>query len=192
MKVITIQRINFNRVSVLIIQYRRHVRFSNGALLRVEKTYEITRFIGRIPKLKSFQECFRVLKNDGLMIFLGLPDFEEVAKAYLEKKPGIVGETFDLYNVYRYTHGDPEMASSYWLEQLHKSLFDKNYLEIIVKKAGFQQVLSFNYFYPEEFIPLNLGFIAAKNKIDLQKVRDNLTKFKDYIGDFETVIIQIK
>lgn len=128
------------------------------------------------------QECFRVLRPDGTLVFLGIPDFEVIARHYLAKGAGLpsVGERFDLYHVYRYTHGDPEIACDYWLEQLHKSLFDKEYLAGLLEGAGFASFLLFNYCYPGEEIPLNLGFVASKLPSPLEeRVEELLSPFRD-------------
>ncbi|MGS7457370.1 hypothetical protein, partial [Mycobacterium tuberculosis] len=69
---------------------------------------------------------------------------------------------FDLENVYRYTHGAPE-GVSWWLEQLHKSLFDAEEVEQLLTAAGFRHYVIFNYSFLNEKMNLNLGFIAFKN-----------------------------
>ena len=35
-----------------------------------------------------------------------------IARLYLAQAPGVLGERFDLFNVYRYTHGDPEASTA--------------------------------------------------------------------------------
>jgi hypothetical protein len=47
------------------------------------------------------------LEPGGVVCYWGIPDFANIAWFYLERRPGIVGPVFDLFNVYRYTHGDP-------------------------------------------------------------------------------------
>jgi len=131
----------------------------------------------QIPLLR---DCHRVLREDAPLIFLGIPDFELVAKSYLKGVPGIpkYGEVFDLFHVYRYTHGNPEMAHGYWLEQLHKSLFDKKYVAELLSRAGFKYATIFNYCYPGEDIPLCLGFVAWKSK-PTKDVEEVLLPFRD-------------
>jgi len=74
----------------------------------------------RLPHLRRIRES---LEADGVCCYIGVPYFRNIAKFYLEKAPGTLGPVFDLYNVYRYTHGDPEHQPAWWLGQLHKSLF---------------------------------------------------------------------
>lgn len=142
----------------------------------------------RNQQLPLLQDCFRVLKDDGILVFLGIPDFEVIAKHYLSHSPGIKGPIFDLYNVYRYTHGDPEIAQGYWLEQLHKSIFDKRYLTTLLSSAGFTNVTIFNYCYPGESIPLNLGFIAGKSgKVSEIEIKGVLEPFKEYLDNVDDI-----
>jgi SAM-dependent methyltransferase len=137
-------------------------------------------------QLSLLKDCYRVLSEDGILLFLGIPDFKVIGEHYLSRSPGIkgIGDTFDLYHVYRYTHGDPEIAPSYWLEQLHKSLFDKTYVEELLLKAGFGNYSIFNYCYPGEEIPINMGFAAFKGKAD-KNIKELLFPFKEYFGNLE-------
>lgn len=91
---------------------------------------------------------------------MGLPDFRTIARLYLEKVEGIIGDTFDLFNVYRYTHGDPEHAGDWWLAQLHKSLFDRAELDSLLRASGFNSWVVANYAFPGEPHALNLAFYA--------------------------------
>jgi hypothetical protein len=136
--------------------------------------------------ISFLKDCYRVLTTEGILIFLGIPDFQVIAESYLKKAPGIkgVGNTFDIYHAYRYTHGDPEIAPSYWLEQLHKSLFDKAYVEDLLLKAGFGNYSIFNYCYPGEEIPINMGFAAFKGKPD-KNIKELLFPFKEYFANLE-------
>jgi len=59
----------------------------------------------RIPHLTALR---RALAPGGAACYTGIPYFKAVARAYLEGAPGTFGERFDLYNAYRYTHGDPD------------------------------------------------------------------------------------
>ncbi len=109
----------------------------------------------------------------------------------------MVGDRFDLFNVYRYTHGEPEQttvipwadwrpeahpdsAPPGWVPQLHKSLFDAGYLGSLFEAGGFSATV-FHYTYPGEEHPLNLGAIAAiagRGAVpsDLGSVRDCLAR----------------
>lgn len=113
----------------------------------------------------------------GTVVCLGIPNFPEVARRYLEGAPGILGDTFDLYHVYRYTHGDPEgetyvdwgrvspsrtrnVAPDEWLPQLHKGIFDPVTVTTLFTQAGFDPVV-FEYAFPGEPYRLNLGVVAG-------------------------------
>ena len=115
-------------------------------------------------RVKCLASIYKALKPDGEIVFVGFPDFEKVASAYLEKKKGLLSDTFDLYHVYRFTHGDPEHVDGWWLEQLHKSLFDKVEVENLLNKAGFSYFVIFNYAFREEYLSISLGFFAFKQK----------------------------
>ena len=131
-------------------------------------------------RLPFLSDSVRALAPDGWLAFTGLPDFEEVAKAYLERrKPGHVSATFDLFEVYRYTHGDPEGKSSWWLAQLHKGLLDRDTILRLLRESGFLSGTIFRYCWGAEPYPVTIGFIAQKGSPnrDLmgQEVHDNLT-----------------
>lgn len=135
----------------------------------------------RNQKLPHLKTLFNTLSDSGLVFYIGLPYFPEIARQYLNQGPGIVGETFDLFHVYRYTHGDPEAVDpSGWFEQLHKSLFDGPELQHLLQEAGFSSSLIFFYAYPgEEKTPVNCGFLAARSKTDkasLQLKIEQLTR----------------
>ncbi len=125
--------------------------------------------------LAALREWKRVLTADGVMILLAIPDFASIARLYLDSAPGIVGDRFDLHNVYRYTHGEPEHATPPiwpvwkaregaappgWIPQLHKSLFDAGYLRDLLTEVQLDGAI-FNYAFPGEDHTLNLGLVAA-------------------------------
>jgi len=113
----------------------------------------------RLPHLQAIREA---LSPDGWMLYLGLPDFREVARLYLEGQVGNVSPRFDLFEVYRCTHGDPEQeqAEGWWLGQLHKGLFDHEELNRLLSNAGFGSWIVGNYPYLGEPHPVNLCFYA--------------------------------
>jgi predicted SAM-dependent methyltransferase len=115
----------------------------------------------RVPHLQAVREA---LTPDGWVLYLGLPDFREVARLYLEGAPGLVSERFDLYHVYRYTHGDPEHVVGWWREQLHKSLFDHDEVDALLRAAGFGSWMIANYAFVSEPHALNLGFYARNDE----------------------------
>lgn len=126
---------------------------------------------------KCLDEVYRVLSNQGKAIILSVPDFENIAKAYLNKQKIIDKKIFDLYEVYRFTHGEPEQAPTWWLGQLHKSLFDTKTLSELCKNAGFSHFVIFRSNFADEFTSVNLGIIAYKKKPSTGKVD------KKYIAD---------
>lgn len=127
----------------------------------------------RIILLKSIR---RVLNSQGKAIILGIPDFKRVAQAYLNKERGVFSKTFDLNEVYRYTHGDPEQHPDWWQQQLHKSLFDAEILEELLTISKFHKYAIFRYCYKEEKRPYTLGFIAFKQSQSIILSKRNLLK----------------
>lgn len=166
-------------------------------------------FLGH--QLAALREWKRVIGSKGVLIMLGIPDFETIARLYLEGARGIVGERFDLHNVYRYSHGEPEHATQPvwkewratdgdapdgWIPQLHKTLFDASYLRDLLAECGLQGVI-FNYAYPGEVHPLNMGFIAtelpmgASNGTMLKSIRATLERIPNVgkFGNLETIVV---
>ncbi len=145
----------------------------------------------RNQKLPHLKTLFQTLSQNGMVFYIGLPYFPEIARLYLENGPGIVGEKFDLFNVYRYTHGDPEAVSpDGWFEQLHKSLFDGPDLRNLLAASGFQSSLIFHYSYPgEEKTPVNCGFIASKSPATRKEL---IEKVEALVGEVasQKVILQ--
>lgn len=114
------------------------------------------------PQTAFLLECHRVLRTDGIVLHMGIPDFAEVARCYLYGRDGIVdwdGGKFGLENVYRYTHGLPEAAESY-MGQLHKDVFDADKLRRL--GAVFPAGNIIKYCYPNEQHPLCLGLVLSK------------------------------
>ncbi len=143
----------------------------------------------RDQQLPLLRDCGRVLKKGAPLVFVGLPDFRAIADLYLKRASGIpgVGEVFDLAHVYRYTHGNPEAAHGWWLEQLHKSLFDKEYLANLLSNADFKSWIMFNYCYLGEHWPINLGFLAWKERpSEMHKVR---IPFSDVISPEREIMV---
>jgi len=81
------------------------------------------------------RECHRILKDKGRLVIKGIPDFDLIADAYMNKKKGNVSAVFDLYEVYRITHGDPTPANS--PHQLHKDMFTKDIFRRLLARHGF-------------------------------------------------------
>jgi hypothetical protein len=105
----------------------------------------------------------RALAPDGACCYMGIPYFPNIARLYVERGPGTAGPVFDLFNVYRYTHGDPEGQAAWWLGQLHKSLFDEDEVAGLLSRSGFGSYVMFCYGYPDDTneVPVTMGFYAT-------------------------------
>ena len=123
--------------------------------------FEHLRRDARTPHLAALRGS---LAPDGVVCYIGLPDFERIAQLYLEGGPGIVGPTFDLFHVYRYTHGDPEHQPDWWEAQLHKSLFDVAETGRLLRDAGYGSYVLFRYAYcsPMTGSPCALSPLATR------------------------------
>jgi predicted SAM-dependent methyltransferase len=138
------------------------------------------------------------VQPDGFVCYLGLPDFQRVAELYLTKAPGIEGPIFDLHNVYRYTHGHPEMGGTEWLPQLHKSLFDVVTVDHLLSEAGFPSFVIFRYVFPGESrqFNLSLGFYATRTRRAISELeadaRAFLTQFDGRFLDLSTLSLDAK
>ena len=129
-----------------------------------------------VPMLQCIR---RGLTENGFCVMLGIPDFEEIAKAYLRKAKGNTGDVFDLREVYRYTHGDPTHISSpsAYLAQLHKTLFDIGVLEKMIADAGFSAWRIVRYRWADEPNAITFGFMSAT-----QPSRVSSDLFLDYLS----------
>jgi len=136
----------------------------------------------RVPHL---QRVHASLQADGVCCYIGLPYFRNVAKFYLEGGPGTLGPTFDLYNVYRYTHGDPEHQPGWWLGQLHKSLFDGDEVRAMLREAGFPSFAMFCYGYPGDTaeLPVTMGFYATRSTVPDDRLREECLAFLARFAD---------
>lgn len=115
----------------------------------------------RGPHLRRIRDA---LAPDGVCCYMGIPYFRNIARLYVERGPGTAGPVFDLFNVYRYTHGDPEGQQAWWIGQLHKSLFDEDELAALLTSSGFGAFVMFSYGYPGDFneVPVTMGFFATR------------------------------
>ena len=138
--------------------------------------FEHLRRDSRIPHLRAVRKA---ATDEGFACYLGLPDFKRVAEFYLEGRTGAVGPVFDLYNVYRYTHGDLEMnLEESWEPQLHKSLFDVDELGRLLRDAGWSSYVVFRYEHPGEApgLDLNLGFYATNDQRSVESLEQRLPR----------------
>ena len=141
----------------------------------------------RVPHLQSIR---RALAPDGVCCYIGIPYFPNIARFYLERGPGTAGPVFDLYNVYRYTHGAPEGQESWWLGQLHKSLFDASEVATLLSASGFAQYAIFCYAYPGDTneVPVTMGFYAT---IDALPQADLQQRCLTLLGEFDDTRIRL-
>lgn len=136
----------------------------------------------RLPHLRRIRES---LEPGGICCYIGIPYFRNVARFYLERAPGTLGPVFDLYNVYRYTHGDPEHQQAWWLGQLHKSLFDEDEVTALLREAGFQSFVMFCYGYPgdDHELPVTMGFYASSAHVPAEEQREACLMFLSRFAD---------
>lgn len=154
--------------------------------------------------LKVVREWRRVLAPTGTVLLMGVPNFEVIARLYLEAEPGLYADRFDLHEASRYTHGDPEMetvplwqrwdpakhfnsAPPGYVPQLHKALFDSTYLATLFDTAGLSGV-QFSYAYPGEIHRLNLGMVTGTLSVD--EGLDLIPGIEDYLRKETVVLIE--
>ncbi len=134
------------------------------------------------------KHCFRVLQKEGTLCMLGIPDFEETARCYLEKRPigKPFGGAFDLYQAYRLTHGDYESVEGVSIPQMHKTLFDTDMLNTLFSMSEFSEYRIFRYKFQDEKYPITLGVVASKGlEITNEKLESVLSPFNSIITDLE-------
>jgi len=136
----------------------------------------------RGPHLKRIR---RALAADGACCYMGMPYFPNIARLYTERGPGTASEVFDLYNVYRYTHGDPEGQQAWWLGQLHKSLFDEEEVDALLAQSGFGAYVMFCYGYPGDVneVPVTMGFYATCEPVAPADLRERCLAFLRQFAD---------
>jgi len=136
----------------------------------------------RLPHLRRIRKS---LAAEGACCYIGIPYFRNIARFYLEGGPGTAGPVFDLFNVYRYTHGNPEQAPTWWLGQLHKSLFDEDELSALLSESGFGSFVMFCYAYPGDRaeIPVTMGFYASRAPRPAEELRAECLAFLQRFAD---------
>lgn len=145
----------------------------------------------------AVREWARVARHHGgRIITLGIPDFAAIARLYLDGDKGICGDTFDVFEVYRYTHGDPEGQTNVawlgwsplehlddcppgYLPQLHKAVFDADSVARLFGLAGLRTVL-FRYVYPGDPHALSLGVVAGHTNPSIADL-DRIPGFGQYL-----------
>ena len=140
--------------------------------------------------LPFLEDCKRVLNESGRLIILGIPDFEMICKLYLGKFEGQAPfyGTFSLYQAYRLTHGDFTEKESASIPQMHKTLFDKEYLARLFNSVFPKSYYPFSYDFPNEIFQSTLGVVACKNPppagFSLVKI---LSEFNSYFENLDNI-----
>lgn len=99
-------------------------------------------------QLPLLRDCVRTLKPGGVLLFLGIPNFEIMCREYLDAGGGSIGGTLGWHG-YITTHMAFRSRTPGWLlTQLHKSLFDSDELAALAHSAGFADSIVFRYCYP--------------------------------------------
>ncbi len=125
--------------------------------IRLESAFE---HFYRYDQPAILQHFHRILKKRASLVIMWLPDFDVIIDAYLKKEAGIVGSQFDLFNVYRYTHGDPIPKNS--PHQLHKDIFTKDTIRSLLENYGFYIKKLENEIFPGAKLATGINIIAIK------------------------------
>ena len=125
--------------------------------VRMESVFE---HFYRYDQPAILQHCHRILKTGGALVINWLPDFDAIIDAYLKREKGIVGDEFDLFNVYRHTHGDPVPKNS--PHQLHKDIFSRDSIKSLLEDCGFYIKKLERGVFPGERLALGINIIAIK------------------------------
>lgn len=126
-------------------------------LIRMEAVYE---HLYRWERPEALAEWFRLLAPGGQLEIDWIPDFDVILKLYLEQAEGLLGPTFDLEHVYRFTHGVPTPFNT--PHQLHKDLFTKDSVTAELISAGFELVSLENVPFEAEIHAVNFNLVARK------------------------------
>lgn len=108
----------------------------------------------------ALREWHRVLRPGGRLVLRWIPDFDLVAQAYVKQAPGVTGPVFDLWEVYRYTHGDPRPDNS--PGQLHKDLLTKEKVRRMLTATGFSVLTVEEARFRDEPFPVSFNVEAIK------------------------------
>jgi len=104
-----------------------------------------------------FAEWHRILKSDGSMVHLGIPWFDYLVELYFDGK-------ISRSMLKNWVLGEVDNDSG--AEDFHKNLFDPIELKAIFKEFNFTPVQVFNYCYPGETLPVNLGVVYGDVTIE--------------------------
>ena len=118
--------------------------------------------------------------------YIGVPYLHETSRSSTSRKRRAPWARSSIcYNVYRYTHGDPEHQPAWWIGQLHKSLFDEDELTVLLRDAGFQSFVMFCYGYPgdDHELPVTMGFYASGVAVPIEQQREECVRFLGRFAD---------
>ncbi len=122
-------------------------------------------------QMKALAEWWRVLKPGGKLVMRSIPDFDEIARAYISAAPGNDGLRFDIEEVSRYTHG--AYGRDNRLGQIHKDVFTKPKMRKLLERVGFKVISMENVCYADEPNPVNLNIVAVKPAENLSDSGDS-------------------
>ncbi|MBZ9578200.1 hypothetical protein KJA13_04225 [Patescibacteria group bacterium] len=125
--------------------------------IRLESVFE---HFYRYDQHMILQHFHRILKKEGTLIIKWLPDFDAIIEAYHKKEADIIGKEFDLFNVYRLTHGDPTAKNSPY--QLHKDIFTKNSIRYLLEEHKFYVKKLENEAFSGEKLATSINITAIK------------------------------
>ena len=166
------------------------LRFGNNSVKSIfgHSFFEHLYLYQQVPFLKG---CKRILDDSGVLVLLGIPDFEKICRCYLSGVPAqpVFGKHFDLYGAYRLTHGDFEDGEKASIPQMHKTIFDKEGLGVLFPFCGFKNTRIFNYCSPGEDQKIGIGVIATNGAIlTRNEMNITLSEFRHYFDDLGDVI----
>jgi glycosyltransferase involved in cell wall biosynthesis/predicted SAM-dependent methyltransferase/Flp pilus assembly protein TadD len=126
--------------------------------IRMDAVFE---HIYRHDRPQALQTWRNMLKPGGKLVLNWIPDFDAVIDAYVHKKPGILHPEFDLFEVWRFTHG--QYTPNDIPYQLHKDIFTVASVQQELDAAGFENVRVQNVRYEQEPVSVNIQAIAFKS-----------------------------
>lgn len=125
--------------------------------IRMDAVFEHLYRHDRTPALRSWRE---LLKPGGRLVLNWIPDFDAILDAYRTRQPGILHPRFDLWEVWRFTHGQYTAADIPY--QVHKDVFTVESVRQELQEAGFEVLTVENVHYEQEPVSVNIRAEACK------------------------------